>query len=174
MHHTYTQFAAELAELRQRNLKTDGIEPLLQQSWWRLCICGVTAAMGCVQLFNSLTSLAVLNAVATHYPVAVGGTFHILHSPQHYDAYVTNSRRSLGRLTFVAVMKLFLSAGCLGASVALEYHYRLTERYVVIGMQLFASGMALASAFADIHALVSDGQYLLGLKTCVGRLRFHR
>lgn len=36
-------------------------------------------------------------------------------------------QRSVGRLTFVAVMKLFFALACLGGSVALEYFYKQVQ-----------------------------------------------
>lgn len=41
-------------------------------------------------------------------------------------------------------------------------------QYIIIGMHLFASIVALTSALADIHALLAQGQHLLGLKACAG------
>lgn len=41
-------------------------------------------------------------------------------------------------------------------------------QYITIGMHIFASIVTLTSALADMHALLAQGQHLLGLKACAG------
>jgi hypothetical protein len=163
---------SEKDAMAARRLNTVNVQASVDQSWVQLCVCGVTAASAIVELFNAVTSLAILNSLATHYPVLVRNVYVCVHAKcaQRYDTYITGTRRSMGRLIFVTIMKMFLSLGCLGAAIALECYYRQNEKYILIGMELFAGAMALASALADVHALSSYGQYLLGLKTSVGGL----
>ena len=80
------------------------------------------------------------------------------------------TKRSWTRLTFVAVLKLFLSLIIISLGITWEYYQRQqgVYSYVVIGVQILAGAFALCSALADIYALYARSQTLLNLKVAVG------